>query len=202
MTDEPRTLSVLDPEAWPTAAPRCVEVVVPDWGSTWAHAYTLADWDRIRMIAAAMGGVPVGEDPGRTAMRLAQLAYVCRTGPGSPTRTFTIPTGGEQEAYGALAGRLPWMWVEQVCAESDRVSVAGYRPSGSDHEARESARRSLRDALADPAIWMALEVLSLRLYGLPLTDNGEPLGHVLAAFEAHQEAQDGLVSVLGALHGL
>lgn len=189
--------------AW---VPPCVERVVPGYGTTWVHGYTGADVGRWRHLARnltqalpALRG-PDGQ-PGPEALRIAQVVLVCRRGPGSAAMTFSIQHGGEAQACSAFQEALPGKWVEQVCADSDALTLVGYHPS------RDLARgtgpgRALSEALADPAFWSALDHLSLRLYGARIAENGAPLAEVLAMMERDAEARVGLLAALAPLAAL
>jgi len=200
MTDEPRQILVTDPEAWAGHEMRSVERVGPR-GPMWVHAYTLAEFSQIKRLAGRMANAGPDKSPPREALMLAQMVWVCRVEAGSDLRVFRMEAGKERESYLALLDIMPGPWVETVCAESDSLCMAGYIPAKSEKPGHAAAKRNLHEALTDPRVWQALEVLSLKVYGLPLTDNGQPIASVLAAFDASKTASDQLVSALGALTG-
>jgi len=202
MADEQMQILVTDPEAWAERKTPCVERGGP-LGPMWVHAYTLAEFAKIKQLACAMCGRRVDEKPTADAMLVAQVVWVCRDAPDSERRVFRVEAEQEREAFQALRANLFGPWVETVCAESDSLCMGGYVPRKSGGKpGQEAAKRNLREALADPAVWAAFDVLSLKLYGVPATDNGQPLASALTAFEANLEAQEQLVGAMGALTGV
>ena len=62
----------------------------------------------------------------------------------------------------------------------------------------QSAVRQSRQPLpADPEFWAALSTVSVKLYGVPLAENGEPLGGVVAYLREERAA--GLAGAVGTL---
>ena len=60
--------------------------------------------------------------------------------------------------------------------------------------------QSLQPLPAEPEFWAALSMLSVKLYGVPLAVNGEPLGEVLTHLAAGA-AGPALVEALASLQG-
>lgn len=190
-------------DAW---RPPCVERTIPGVGSTWIHGYTGADVARWRRAAANLAlEVPEakGADgaPSEDCLRLAQVLCVCRTGPGATAATFVVSIGtpGVRQAWEAFSTCLPGTWVQDVCRESDLLTMMGYlRPI---HEGQVGAEAALSDQLQNPKFWAALDHLSLSLYRVPIAENGHPLGDVLAMLERDAEVRSQVLGAVGALAG-
>jgi len=201
--DKPQQILVTDPAFWDQCRTPAVERCLPGGEVTiWIHGYTFGEYEQIRRLALGFEGLKVDKEPSREALRIAQVVWCCRKTEeaGSPAY-FRVDSTAQKLAFAALQEHLPGPWVETVCAESDALCMIGYVPVKSDKPGRAGQRLNLREALADRAIWTALDVLSRVICGVPLTKNDEPIGPLLSAFEASQAKQDALIDVLGALTG-
>ncbi|MBI2298806.1 MAG: hypothetical protein HYU66_07635 [Armatimonadetes bacterium] len=162
--------------AW---TPPWVERYLPGVGATFVHGYTGADAAKWKRAARnlALGGEPTFEQ-----YQVAQVLWVCRTEPNGDVPTFRVDLQNARAVFEAMMERLPGKWVEQACLDSDMLTLDGYYPppDPARQQAVEAARVRLGEQLADPEFWNALSVLSLKLYGVPLAENGRPLGEFVS----------------------
>ncbi len=192
-----RTPGQVDPVADDLSGwtPPHVERYLPGVGAVWVHGYTGADAARWKRAASnlARGGQPTPEQ-----LAVAQVLWVCRTEPHGREHTFKVDLQNARAAYEAMMERLPGKWVEQACLDSDMLTLEGYYPppDAVGLPATAEARQRLGEQLADPEFWNALSLLSVKLYGVPLASNGEPLGEVLALLTC-TNAQQVLAEALG-----
>jgi hypothetical protein len=181
--------------------PPCVHRSLPlgEGLETWVHAYTGADADRWQRLARAMAG---RGKPDALTLAVAQLCVVCRCGPEPDAEpTFTLNVHSAERAFAALCDLLPEALVKRVCEESDAKTLEGYYlPAGVAKAGREAVAR-FGEQLADPEFWGALNYLSQKLCGVPLVDNGQPLGHVLSVALYDREAQATLINGVAAMAG-
>ena len=161
--------------------PPCVERWLPGVGAVWVHGYTGADAARWKRAA---GNLARGGQPTADQLAVAQALWVCRTQPNGHEHTFKVDLQNARAAFEAMMEGLPGKWVEQVCLDSDMLTLEGYYPppDGERMQAVAEAQQRLGEMLADPEFWAALSTLSVKLYGVPLAGNGEPLGEVLSAW--------------------
>ena len=81
-------------------------------------------------------------------------------------------------------------------------SLSGYYPppDASVNRTLDAAVGRLGALLADAEVWSALSLLSLRLHGTPLSENGRPVGELLDLLAAERRWQRDLAgALLGAL---
>jgi hypothetical protein len=204
MPDEPRQILVTDPEFAALCKRRAVARRFQD-GETpvWVRSLTFGEWYAVRKLACGFVGKKIDEEPPAEALLIAQAVFCVRAGEADDAPAFMrVDATGEKVAYAALRECLDQAWVQTVCAECNSLCMNGYVPRKGDGKVTPGARRNLREALNDRAVWAALDVLSLKWYGVPLTRNGEPIGDVLSAFEVDQEKQDALAEAVGSLTGV
>ena len=180
-----------------TWTPPCVERYLPGVGAVWVHGYTGADAARWKRAA---GNLARGGQPTADQLAVAQVLWVCRTQPNGHEHTFKVDLQNARAAFEAMMEGLPGKWVEQVCLDSDMLTLEGYYPppDGDRMQAVAEAQQRLGEMLADPEFWAALSTLSVKLYGVPWAENGEPLGEVLAHLSS-TDADAALVQALGML---
>ena len=180
--------------AW---TPPCVERYLPGVGAVWVHGYTGADAARWKRAA---GNLARGGQPTPDQLAVAQVLWVCRTQPNGHEHTFKVDLQNARAAFEAMMEGLPGKWVEQACLDSDMLTLEGYYPPPDSErgQAVAAAQQRLGAQLADPEFWAALSTLSVKLYGVPLAENGEPLGEVLAHLSS-TDADAALVQALGML---
>jgi hypothetical protein len=167
-------------------------------GPTYIHGYTGADAAKWKRAARnlARGGNPSPEQ-----LAVAQALWVCRTQPGGTVPTFKVSLQTAPQAFDEMMDRLPGKWVEQACLDSDMLTLEGYYPlpNPARQAAIEAAQQRLGEQLADPELWNALSLLSLKLYGVPLAENGRPLGELMTYLERECATRRELSSALGGL---
>ncbi|GAG19115.1 unnamed protein product, partial [marine sediment metagenome] len=112
----------------PPYQPPCAERRLPDGRSFWIHGYTLADTAAWKQAARMMEGVIPPDEASPHTQRLAQVVFVCRTGPDADRRLFVVRQGGEAQVRDHLAKHLPGRFLDAVCAESDGLALQGYLP--------------------------------------------------------------------------
>jgi len=187
--------------------PLYVERELPGFGTTYIHGYTWRDFERIKRNAVNQtwtresGVNPLDMEPEPIALRFHQLIQVCRVEPyGAPT--FVIPVGQEREGMALLQERLPYLLVETICRESDRLSLDGYVPLQSQEE-RQTKRKAaglLIEEFAKPDAWSALNYLSQALYGKPLCElDDQSIGEAYSALVRHQQAQSQIIEAIYAM---
>ena len=179
----------------------CLERGLPAGGTTWVHGYTFAEAAKWKQAARTMAG---GREPTRDHLAIAQVAWVCRVEPGSAEFTFKLSLHDAPQGFQQLAAHLPAKWVEQACLESDMLSLEGYYPPPRDDKsgATFEAIQRLGEQLADEELWQGLSLVSLKLYGVPLAENGRPLGEVLSHLERDVELRHRLAETFAPLAAL
>lgn len=187
----------------------CVERQVPGLGATWVHGYRGRDVAMWRYLAGRMakahGDARVkgtGGDPQPTpeCLQVCQALTVCRRGPQSEAATFVVAHGAEHQAYDAVMTSLPGTWIEEICRDSDLLTMRSYHRLEDPRQKQQAqASLALPELLADDDFWTSLNYLSLRLYGVPIAENGQPLGEVLTVMAHDAAARDGLLAAVGAL---
>jgi len=110
-------------EALPDWELPCLARELPGVGVVWVHGYTEGDRRKWMGAARALAGQA---DPGVEHLLVAQAAWVCRTAPHGPHHTFRLPLAGAEEAFRRLLAWLPGAWLEQACADSDRLMLEVY----------------------------------------------------------------------------
>lgn len=154
---------------------------VPGHGATYIHGYTGADMARIKQAAHMLAG---DAPPSDEQLAVAQVLFVCRTGPNSDECTFQVSLPNVEAAARDLTRHLPGRWIDAVCALSDQLTLQDFLPPLAEHNERvDTAARRLGEQLGDPEVWHALSLLSLKLYGVPLAENDRPLDEVLNHLE-------------------
>lgn len=177
----------------------CEERSIPGFGRTWVHAYSGADAGKWRRAAQAIAG---GREPSPAMLRAAQVVWVCRTAPGAAEHSFKLPLQGAREAFDQLQELLPEVWLREVCYLSDALALRDFIPPNDDEDGDRAAFERLGEQLGEDSFWAALSTLSLQLYGVPLAENGAPLGEVLTHLRHSVSARRRLVEALGPLAAL
>lgn len=180
---------------WPGWQPPCLERRIPGTEAvTYIHGYTGADAAQVRKLARS---ISKGE-PDQALVDVCQVLIVCRTAPGSKEHTFPVKWQTAKDFVTALREKLPGPFVEFVCRESDALSMQDYFPQSKGDTNGEAGKR-LGEALSDPEYWVALDLVSRKLCGRPLAENGEPIGNVLTLLERDQSARNAMLELFGTL---
>ena len=200
MSSEPIVFDGSDDHGLPVYRPPCRERALPDGRALYVHGYTLADMSAWKQHARSWDGVTPPEEPSPHTLKLAQVVYVCRTAADSEQRVFVVRQGGEKQVREQLGKRLPGRFLDAVCAESDSLALDGYLPPEETRRPHvEEARKALHELLGDKGFWARLNWLSLKMYGVSLLHNREPIGEVLTVVRLDQEAQDQILQAVGPL---
>lgn len=185
--------------------PPAVERVIPGLdGSTFVHAYTGKDAGRWKRLAHnMMVEQPLlckGADgkPSDVTLQVAQAVVVCRRGPLAVQPTFILTPEGFERAWQFFTEQLPGTWVQQVCHDSDWLTMQGYHRPARAEGTREGGK-TLSNLLNDDAVWDALDLISAKLFGVPLCESGKPLAQVMNLLQADQEVRESLASAIGSL---
>lgn len=183
------------PDPMPAFDAPCVERGFPG-GTTFVHGYS--GRDAARWVEVARMLAPAPSEPTERHRQIAQVLDVCRTAPGSEARTFQVPMNQQlaRKAAEALEAGLPGPWIEMVCRESDAISLRDYVPLSTAEPGRD---RKLGDLLADDEFWAVMDWLSTQLDGVPLRENGRPLGQVLSRANRDLDWRNRLLGVVGDL---
>jgi len=193
-------------EPLPEWQPAALERRLPGGGVMWVHGATGKDAARWLGMARNWAGERGLTDrdgkprPTPEMLALCQVITVCRQGPGDADPTFIVGVHQLDEVMGLCQQHLPAEFVETVCRESDQLSLLDYYPPKGDRQARtDEAQTRLGEQLADQELWSALSLVSLKLYGVPLADNGRPLGDVLSHLQRDIVTRMELLQSLGTL---